>query len=308
MTYCLNVKIDIKPERREEFLACIQANQAGTLSKEPLARYYIWGEESDNSNVFRFHERYEGKAGFEAHSKQPHFANWEKFASTDPFRTPPEVFFWEEHGGTHPNGAAAPEASSRHYTLNGKICVKPEQREEFIKAFSANQAGSLKESSVIDFTFGADTSDPNVFHFFERYAGGREALESHKKTDHFAEFKKFAESGAFAQPPAVAVYQEIVPGAVEMKVTSKKSTGFYTKSAKAFLGGVEDKDGKKREPVKTLHISGLGDAITIASAVAATVEAEGLASIGKIETSYPEMNSASGGRGCARILISLEKK
>lgn len=35
--FCLNVCLRVKPERREDFLQCICANQAATLSAEPLA-------------------------------------------------------------------------------------------------------------------------------------------------------------------------------------------------------------------------------------------------------------------------------
>ena len=35
--YCLNVQLCVKPERREEFMKTIAANQRGTLGVEPLA-------------------------------------------------------------------------------------------------------------------------------------------------------------------------------------------------------------------------------------------------------------------------------
>ena len=94
--FCLNVKLCIKPERRDEFMECIKNNKAGTLGTEPLAEAYIWGEDTETKNTFHFYEKYKGKAGFEAHQKTPHFAAWEKFASTDPFSEPPVVQFYEE--------------------------------------------------------------------------------------------------------------------------------------------------------------------------------------------------------------------
>ena len=41
--FCLNVKLCVRPERRDEFIACIRDNQKGTLSTEPLAVEYVWG-------------------------------------------------------------------------------------------------------------------------------------------------------------------------------------------------------------------------------------------------------------------------
>ena len=93
--FCLNVRLCIKPERREEFLACISANQAGTLGTEPLAVEYVWGEDDTTSNTFHFYEKYVGEEGFLAHKASPHFAVWEKFASSNPFSAEPRVeFYW----------------------------------------------------------------------------------------------------------------------------------------------------------------------------------------------------------------------
>merc|ERR1712146_186577 len=77
--YCLNGRACVKPERREEFLKTIEANRNTTLAEEPLAVKYVIGEDQDTPNTFHFFEQYKGKAGFEAHTKAPHFPNWEKF-------------------------------------------------------------------------------------------------------------------------------------------------------------------------------------------------------------------------------------
>ena len=87
--YCLNVKLCIKPEVRAEFLECINANQRGTLSTEPLAVTYTYGEDAPVPNTFHFFEQYEGKEGFDAHTQSSHFAAWEAFASKEPFTAPP---------------------------------------------------------------------------------------------------------------------------------------------------------------------------------------------------------------------------
>ena len=94
--FCLNVKLCIKAECRDQFIECIRNNQKGTLSTEPLALEYTWGESTEEPNTFHFYEKYEGKAGFEAHQATPHFAAWEEFAETDPFTSPPVVEFYEE--------------------------------------------------------------------------------------------------------------------------------------------------------------------------------------------------------------------
>jgi len=99
--FSLNVALYVKEERREEFIKCIQANQEGTLTAEPLALQYDWfvyleslvhefcystslimmnmkcclrrGESTTERNTFYFHEQYKSKAGFDAHTEAPHF-------------------------------------------------------------------------------------------------------------------------------------------------------------------------------------------------------------------------------------------
>jgi quinol monooxygenase YgiN len=94
--YCLNVSLVVKPERRANILKCIAANQAGALSTEPLAIEYLWGEDVNTPNTFHFFEQYQSLAGFEAHTKSPHFADWLAFEGTDPFTEPPRVVFYED--------------------------------------------------------------------------------------------------------------------------------------------------------------------------------------------------------------------
>lgn len=87
----------ISPDRREEFLKVLTNNQKGTLNTEDLCLHYTWGESVDEPNTFYFHEAYIGKEGFEYHTRTKHFAEWEKFASSDPtpFTKAPEVVFFK---------------------------------------------------------------------------------------------------------------------------------------------------------------------------------------------------------------------
>merc|ERR1712014_445035 len=96
-----------------------------------------------------------------------------------------------------------------------------------------------------------------------------------------------------------------------MKVTMKKGTGFYIRSASAFLKGVdaveatEGKEAKpKLEPVQALKISGLDAATAVAITTAVTTEAAGLAKITKISTKYPLMPN---GRGCPQVVVMMKR-
>ncbi|CAK0872192.1 unnamed protein product [Prorocentrum cordatum] len=102
-----------------------------------------------------------------------------------------------------------------------------------------------------------------------------------------------------------------IKGPMKMTVSNNKGASIYMKAARdLFMGmGSEDlEDGRTameaKPPVKELLISGLGQAIPVATATAARVEADGLGRIAKIETCYSVMPS---GRSCAQIQVTVER-
>lgn len=98
-SYHLHVKLVPNPQRREEFISCIRNNQKNTLNKtiEPGCLIYKWGESTTEPGVFYFTEQYVDEKAFEHHTKQVHFAEWEKYAGSEgAFASDPEVRFWVE--------------------------------------------------------------------------------------------------------------------------------------------------------------------------------------------------------------------
>ena len=167
--YCLNVQLDVKTERREEFLKCIRANQYGTLTTEPLAVTYIFGEDETTPNTFHFFEQYLGKEGFVAHTESPHFAAWEEFASSEPFTAPPKVSFYKEDSAGTP-GLGKVEPGESTFGLIVRLCIKPDRRESFLAAMRADQDGALTaEPFCVSYIFGEDENEPDIFHMFELY-------------------------------------------------------------------------------------------------------------------------------------------
>mmetsp|Transcript_63320 Transcript_63320/g.125171 ORF Transcript_63320/g.125171 Transcript_63320/m.125171 type:complete len:289 (-) Transcript_63320:93-959(-) len=206
--YCLNVKLCVKPERREEFLACIANNQRGTLGDEPLAVTYLFGEDEAQPNTFHFFEQYMGFAGFEAHTKAPHFAVWEAFVTTDPFTAEPVVSFYAEDAPGSPGPATTANGWSP-FCLQVALHVKPDRRDAFLAAMRADQEGALtNEPRCITYVFGEDANKPNTFHMFEQYVG-REGFEEHTHSAPYAAWTSFKASEPFSAPPTVAFYTMI---------------------------------------------------------------------------------------------------
>lgn len=91
---------------------------------------------------------------------------------------------------------------------------------------------------------------------------------------------------------------------VEIKVTSKRGIGFFIRVGKNFMEGTE-----KNGPVDNIVVSGLGNAINCAVAVATSLESDKLAKITNIATHYPSMESSGDhpGRGVPQIRVSLAR-
>lgn len=81
----LNVRVAVKPERRDEFLKVIQKDAQQTVAAEPEALQFTLGEDTETPNVFYFHEQYKNMEALEYHKKTPHFIEWNDFCATDPF-------------------------------------------------------------------------------------------------------------------------------------------------------------------------------------------------------------------------------
>lgn len=104
-------------------------------------------------------------------------------------------------------------------------------------------------------------------------------------------------------------------GAMEMKVSMKKSAHFYVRAATSFLTGLAAKpaEGEKeavdaKDAVDHLRISGLGQSINAAISAATAVETAGLGTITRIQTAYPLLEGESGSSTCAQIVIDVKRK
>ena len=74
--FSLMVQLDVRPERRAEFLAGIAANAEASVRDEPgCLRFDVCSVEG-HENRFVLYEFYTDAAAFEAHRAAPHFAHW----------------------------------------------------------------------------------------------------------------------------------------------------------------------------------------------------------------------------------------
>lgn len=83
------------------------------------------------------------------------------------------------------------------------LTVKPESRAELIDAAKACIEGSRKEPGNIAYDLHESVSDPAKMVFVEQWENA-EALEPHRKTDHFKAFGRVA-ANCLSAPPRIEV-------------------------------------------------------------------------------------------------------
>jgi (4S)-4-hydroxy-5-phosphonooxypentane-2,3-dione isomerase len=76
------VKVRVKPEARERFLAAIEADALGSERDEPGCLRFNVLQDGQDQNVYYFYEVYRDEAALEAHRATPHFALWRAAADT----------------------------------------------------------------------------------------------------------------------------------------------------------------------------------------------------------------------------------
>jgi autoinducer 2-degrading protein len=95
--FCLDVRMHVRPDMREQFLDAIRLDQEGAVTSETRAVSYVFGEDVDSPNVFHMFEAYAGgRGGFEEHTRTSHYRKWAKFKEEKmPFAGPTEVGYYE---------------------------------------------------------------------------------------------------------------------------------------------------------------------------------------------------------------------
>jgi autoinducer 2-degrading protein len=78
--FSLVVQMEVRPDRREEFLAGMTANAETSVRDEPGCLRFDVSAVAADRNRFFLYELYTDAAAFEAHKASPHFAQWRTVA------------------------------------------------------------------------------------------------------------------------------------------------------------------------------------------------------------------------------------
>ena len=88
--------------------------------------------------------------------------------------------------------------------IAGKIEVRPERREEAVRAALAMVEATRREQGCVSYAFYGDLVDQGTFFLFEEWEGDA-ALAAHFQTEHMARFQQQVPA-LLAAPPTIKRY------------------------------------------------------------------------------------------------------
>jgi len=103
------------------------------------------------------------------------------------------------HGGS--------DGTHEIFCVNVNLYIKTERRDQFIDLIKKNEIGTLNEPLAIQYFWGENINEKNLFHFQEQFKG-KIGFDEHKLTPHFRAWEEFAsnEDSPFAKSPEVFTF------------------------------------------------------------------------------------------------------
>ncbi len=74
----LVVSLNVKPDKREQFLAAAQDDSTCSVRDEPGCVRFDVLQDGTDQNLYYFYEIYKDDEAFKAHATMPHYARWQK--------------------------------------------------------------------------------------------------------------------------------------------------------------------------------------------------------------------------------------
>jgi len=209
--FALNLKLSIRPEKREAWIKQIKDDQMCTRQDEEGNLQFSISEDTSTPNTFYLHEQYVDESAFDAHVKSPHFARYDEFCKTEkPFAPDgePEIYLYSPLAEGPDWSKSKRDIPKTAFCVTVNLYPKSEVREAFLNVIENNKKGTdgTTEPLALQYTFGESTTEPNVFHFHEQYSGsedGKEGFDVHASSPHFADWESFVQTDPFAKPPEV---------------------------------------------------------------------------------------------------------
>ena len=217
--YILMVRMAVKPDQVQDFIAASILDASGSVNNEPGCRRFDIIQDAEIPTKFAFTEVYNDEAAFEAHKVAPHFKTWDA-AVKDLFASDLAVSFcrpvfprgdarWD---ATNPN--ADPDAyfgGSSLHVIHAAKYIKPKHVDAFIEAVSLDGLGSThQEPGCLRFDVYQNINDPTELHLYEVYANPP-AFDYHRGTPHIRKWQETVQDLYGPEHPGRVVGRNIWP-------------------------------------------------------------------------------------------------
>ncbi|MAE80522.1 MAG: hypothetical protein CL695_02940 [Chloroflexi bacterium] len=193
--YILMVRLKVKEDRIDDFIAASIGDARGSVLNEPGCRRFDIVQAADDPTSFAFCEVYNDEDAFAAHTTYPHFKEWDATVK-GMFDGDPEVSFckpvfprgdanWDSHRGSI---VEDPYFASSLHVIHAPKFVLADQVDAFIDAVSLDGVGSThEEPGCLRFDVYQNVKDPTEIYLYEVYANP-DAFEYHKGTPHIKQW------------------------------------------------------------------------------------------------------------------------
>eukprot|EP00929_Paragymnodinium_shiwhaense_P033291 TRINITY_DN18307_c0_g1_i1.p1 TRINITY_DN18307_c0_g1~~TRINITY_DN18307_c0_g1_i1.p1 ORF type:complete len:258 (+),score=64.29 TRINITY_DN18307_c0_g1_i1:104-877(+) len=213
---CLLVTVDIKGERLEDFLKCMEEDAKGTRAEGGCQRFDLL-RSRDRSTQFVLYEVYESGAAIDHHKTTAHYKGWVDFKASGGVEKQAVEKFTTS---TIPGGWALQPSAVAHSTalpasaVLVAVDVKEDRVDDFLLALEATVKGSrqrLLEPGCLRFDLLRSQETPTRFLLYQAFVDD-DAAAFHRTTTHHKAWADFEASGGVVQQEVVRVQCADVPG------------------------------------------------------------------------------------------------
>lgn len=193
--YILMVRLKVKKDRIDDFIAASIGDAEGSVMNEPGCRRFDIIQATDDPTSFAFCEVYNDEDAFKAHAEMPHFKVWQD-AVGDMFDGEVGVSFCKP---VFPRGDGNWDSYRAHivkddyfasslHVIHAPKFVKEDKVEAFIASVSKDGVGSThEEQGCLRFDVYQNVNDPTELYLYEVYVNP-DAFDYHKSTPHIKQW------------------------------------------------------------------------------------------------------------------------
>ncbi len=191
----LMVRIKVKPERLDDFIAEMIGDAKGSVMNEPGCRRFDIVQDVDDPTSLALCEVYNDADAIDDHRTRPHYIKWRE-ATADWHESievsqckpvfPRGDANWDSY---RPDAVEDPAFEGGLHIIHAPLPVKPERVDDFIESLKGDALGSThQEPGCLRFDFYQNIDNPAELYLYEVYVN-EAAFDYHTKTPHIKKWR-----------------------------------------------------------------------------------------------------------------------